>query len=155
LLRHRFQPNPHSTGAIAIAANGVPIFNALNNRGEDALLLGSSMNGGTLRASNDYHYHVAPLHLQAIVGATNPIAYALDGLPIYGNTEPDGSPMQALDEFEQGITTPAATTTTMVLLPTRISTGGCGAQWLYVTTKWSRSRTSIQYARPNNRCQGQ
>ncbi|MCE2853248.1 MAG: YHYH protein [Chloroflexaceae bacterium] len=87
-------------GAIAIAANGVPIFNALNNRGEDALLAGELDEwGGHCGQGDDYHYHVAPLHLQAIVGATNPIAYALDGFPIYGNTEPDGSPMQALDEF--------------------------------------------------------
>ncbi|MEY2844730.1 MAG: hypothetical protein RL076_276 [Chloroflexota bacterium] len=87
-------------GAIAIAANGIPIFNALNNRGEDALLAGELDEwGGHCGQGDDYHYHVAPLHLQAIVGANNPIAYALDGLPIYGEREPDGSPMQALDEY--------------------------------------------------------
>lgn len=87
-------------GAIAIAANGVPIFNALNNRGEDAYLAGElDQWGGHCGQGDDYHYHVAPLHLQAIVGDTNPIAYALDGFPIYGDKEPDGSPMRALDEF--------------------------------------------------------
>jgi hypothetical protein len=33
-------------GAIAIAVNGVPIFNALNNRGDDALLAGELDNWG-------------------------------------------------------------------------------------------------------------
>ncbi|HSH01740.1 MAG TPA: YHYH protein [Anaerolineae bacterium] len=87
-------------GAIAIAVNGVPIFNALNNRGEDAFLAGELDNwGGHCGRADDYHYHTAPLHLQEIVGPTNPIAYALDGFPIYGLTEPDGSPVTNLDQF--------------------------------------------------------
>ena len=78
----------------------MPIFNALNNRGEDAFLIGELDEwGGHCGQGDDYHYHVAPLHLQAVVGRTNPIAYALDGFPIYGDSEPDGTPMQALDEF--------------------------------------------------------
>jgi len=52
-------------GAIAIAANGIPIFNALNNRGEDALLAGELDDfGGHCGQADDYHYHAAPLHLQ-------------------------------------------------------------------------------------------
>ena len=87
-------------GAIALAVNGVPIFNALNNRGDDALLYGELDEwGGHSGRADDYHYHVAPLHLQEIVGANNPIAYALDGFPIYGSTEPDGSPIAELDEL--------------------------------------------------------
>ena len=87
-------------GAIALAVNGVPIFNALNNRGEDALLAGElDQWGGHAGRADDYHYHVAPLHLQAIVGMGNPIAYALDGFPIYGSTEPDGAALASLDEF--------------------------------------------------------
>ncbi|MBT3188840.1 MAG: YHYH protein [Anaerolineae bacterium] len=87
-------------GAIALAANGVPIFNALNNRGDDAYLAGElDEYGGHSGRADDYHYHVAPLHLQDIVGVNSPIAFALDGFPIYGATEPDGSPMMTLDEF--------------------------------------------------------
>jgi len=87
-------------GAIALAANGVPIFNALNNRGDDAFLVGELDEwGGHAGRADDYHYHVAPLHLQETVGANRPIAFALDGYPIYGETEPDGSAVQALDEF--------------------------------------------------------
>jgi YHYH protein len=86
-------------GAIAIAVNGVPIFNALNNRGDDAYLAGElDQWGGHCGRADDYHYHVAPLHLQERTG-TAPIAYALDGYPIYGSTEPDGSAVGALDEW--------------------------------------------------------
>jgi hypothetical protein len=87
-------------GAIAIAVNGVPIFNALNNRGDDALLAGELDDwGGHCGRADDYHYHTAPLHLKSIVGSKNPIAYALDGFPIYGEIEPDGKKVINLDEF--------------------------------------------------------
>lgn len=87
-------------GAIAIAVNGIPIFNALNNRGDDAFLVGELDEfGGHCGRADDYHYHVAPLHLQDVVGPANPIAYALDGFAIYGSVEPDGSPLEELDEY--------------------------------------------------------
>jgi len=87
-------------GAIALAVNGIPIFNALNNRGDDTYLAGELDEwGGHCGRADDYHYHMAPLHLQAIAGSDSPIAYALDGFPIYGTTEPDGSAVTGLDEF--------------------------------------------------------
>ena len=87
-------------GAIALAANGVPIFNALNNRGDDAFLFGElDQWGGHAGRADDYHYHVAPLHLSDTVGASRPIAVALDGYPIYGESEPDGSNVRGLDEL--------------------------------------------------------
>ncbi len=86
-------------GAIALAVNGVPIFNALNNRG-DAFLVGELDDfGGHCGRADDYHYHVAPLHLEDIVGTGIPIAYALDGFAIYGSVEPDGSPLGELDDY--------------------------------------------------------
>lgn len=85
-------------GAIAVAVNGIPIFNPLNNRGEDALAIGElDDHGGHCGRADDYHYHVAPVHLEKVVGRGKPIAYALDGYPIYGFTEPDGSPVKDLD----------------------------------------------------------
>ena len=85
-------------GAIALAVNGIPIFNPLNNRGEDAFAIGELDDfGGHCGRADDYHYHVAPLHLEKVVGKGRPIAYALDGYPIYGLTEPDGSPVRNLD----------------------------------------------------------
>lgn len=81
-------------GAIALAANGIPIFNPQNNRGEVSQEIGElDQWGGHCGRADDYHYHSAPLHLQSVVGKGMPIAYALDGYPIFGLTEPDGSPV--------------------------------------------------------------
>ena len=94
-------------GAIAIAANGIPIFNPQNNRGEISAEIGELDRwGGHCGRADDYHYHAAPLHLQSVVGKALPIAYALDGYAIYGLTEPDGSPPTSLDPFN-GHTTAA------------------------------------------------
>jgi hypothetical protein len=84
-------------GAVAIAVNGIPIFNALNNRGEDSYKIGELDNwGGHCGRGDDYHYHAAPLHLSTINGL-KPIAFAVDGFPVYGAKEPDGSSMNTLD----------------------------------------------------------
>lgn len=93
-------------GAIAIAANGIPIFNPQNNRGEISLGIGELDEwGGHCGRADDYHYHVTPLHLQKVVGLKLPIAYALDGYPIYGLSEPDGSEPKGLDPLH-GHSTP-------------------------------------------------
>ncbi len=86
-------------GAIALAVNGIPIFNPQNNRGEISDEIGELDEwGGHCGRADDYHYHIAPLHLQTQVGKGMPVAYALDGYPVYGLTEPDGSPVANLDE---------------------------------------------------------
>lgn len=93
-------------GAIAIAVNGIPIFNPQNNRGEISAEIGElDQWGGHCGRADDYHYHAAPLHLQSAVGRALPIAYALDGYAIYGLTEPDGSSPQNLDSFNGHSTT--------------------------------------------------
>ena len=99
--------NPMSTrnnalrGAIAFAVNGVPIFNALNNRGVDAFAAGELDHwGGHCGRGDDYHYHIAPVHLQKIVGRDKPVAWALDGYPIYGYTEANGAAPRNLDSFK-------------------------------------------------------
>ena len=84
-------------GAVAVAVNGIPIFNALNNRGEDSYKIGELDTwGGHCGKADDYHYHTAPLHLSTVNGL-KPIAFALDGFPVYGVKEPDGSTMIELD----------------------------------------------------------
>lgn len=94
-------------GAIALAANGIPIFNPQNNRGEISAEIGElDQWGGHCGRADDYHYHAAPLHLQTVLGKGQPIAYALDGYAIFGLTEPDGSAPAGLDAFN-GHTTPA------------------------------------------------
>ncbi|MFM2358330.1 MAG: hypothetical protein RLY16_323 [Bacteroidota bacterium] len=85
-------------GAVAIAVNGVSIFNPYTNTGIDAFIDGQLDNyGGHSGRADDYHYHIAPLHLYQHTSSKLPIAFALDGFGIYGATEPDGSPMTALD----------------------------------------------------------
>jgi Secretion system C-terminal sorting domain/YHYH protein len=87
-------------GAIAMATNGVPIFNPYTNTGVDAFLTGQLDNyGGHCGRGDDYHYHTAPLHLITLGQTTSnlPIAFGLDGYAIYGSLEPDGSAMATLD----------------------------------------------------------
>jgi phosphatidylethanolamine-binding protein (PEBP) family uncharacterized protein len=94
-IRNRFL-----RGAIALAVNGIPIFNPQNNRGEVSQEIGELDEwGGHCGRADDYHYHAAPLHLQSVAGKGRPIAFALDGYPIYGLTEPDGSQPAGLDAF--------------------------------------------------------
>ena len=79
-------------GAYAIAVNGIPIFNLYNNRGENTADIGElDQWGGHCGRADDYHYHIVPPHLADTVGATAPLAYGLDGYPIYGHLEPDGT----------------------------------------------------------------
>ena len=88
-------------GAIALAANGVPIFNPIKNDGKTDTFLAGELDeyGGHSGRADDYHYHIAPLHLQETLGKALPVAYALDGYPIYGLEEPDGSKVGKLDAF--------------------------------------------------------
>jgi len=85
-------------GAIALAINGVPIFNVHTNTGVDAFLDGQLDNfGGHCGRADDYHYHTAPLHLYNYTSQNKPIAFALDGFAVYGSKEPEGGNMSALD----------------------------------------------------------
>jgi len=87
-------------GAIAIAANGVPIFNYHTNTGVDSFMDGQLDNyGGHCGRGDDYHYHIAPLKLYSEGQTTTdlPCAFSFDGFAVYGTVEPDGSPMAPLD----------------------------------------------------------
>lgn len=91
-------PNHFSRGAIAVAVNGIPIFNPYTNTGVDAYLDGQlDQWGGHCGRADDYHYHIAPMQLYNNTSATSPIAYALDGFAVYGTVEPDGSALLPLD----------------------------------------------------------
>lgn len=85
-------------GAVAIAANGIPIFNPYTNTGVDALLDGQlDQWGGHSGRADDYHYHIAPMFLDTQTVDILPIAFGLDGFAVYASLEPDGSPMLPLD----------------------------------------------------------
>lgn len=88
-------------GAIALAVNGVPIFNPIKNDGKTDTLLAGELDqwGGHCGRADDYHYHIPPVHLEKVVGAGNPVAVALDGYPIYGYNDPNGKPPTNLDSL--------------------------------------------------------
>lgn len=104
-LRPRIAETPVSgketlfRGAIAVAANGVPIFNPIKQDGRTDTNLAGELDefGGHAGRADDYHYHLAPVHLQERVGERLPVAWALDGFPIYGYREADGSDAEGLD----------------------------------------------------------
>jgi arylsulfatase A-like enzyme len=89
-------------GAVALAANGIAIFNPKNNTGRVSYEIGElDAYGGHCGLADDYHYHIIPTHLLSAFGGVlsndKPVAWALDGYPIYGYVEPDGTARQALD----------------------------------------------------------
>ena len=95
-------PTNFLRGAVALASNGVAIFNPSNNAGHTSYEIGElDYYGGHSGLADDYHYHIIPTHLYSRFGGPladdKPAAWALDGYPIYGYVEPDGSPRQALD----------------------------------------------------------
>jgi arylsulfatase A-like enzyme len=89
-------------GAVALAANGIAIFNPKNNTGRVSYEIGElDAYGGHCGLADDYHYHIIPTHLLSafggVLGNDKPVAWALDGYPIYGYVEPDGTARQAPD----------------------------------------------------------
>ncbi len=85
-------------GAIALAVNGIPIFNPIKNDGRTDTLLAGELDefGGHCGRADDYHYHIPPIHLEKVVGKGKPLAWALDGYPIMGLQEkgdPDFAPL--------------------------------------------------------------
>jgi hypothetical protein len=94
----RMLRNQFLRGAVAVAVNGVPIFNPQNNRGDISAEIGELDRwGGHCGRADDYHYHVVPLHLESVAGQGMPLAFALDGYPIYGLREADGKLPVQLD----------------------------------------------------------
>lgn len=88
-------------GAIAVAVNGIPIFNPIKNDGRtDTLIAGELDNwGGHCGRADDYHYHIAPVHLQKQIGDNTPVAWALDGYPIYGYQDEKAPDFAPLDQW--------------------------------------------------------
>jgi len=89
------------SGAIAVAVNGVPIFNPIRNDGITDTWIAGELDefGGHCGRADDYQYHVAPLFLVDAVGAANPIGYGLDGYALYGIAEIDGTTVTGLDPY--------------------------------------------------------
>lgn len=97
-------------GALGVAVNGVPIYDYSSqgmldvnqyDPNADTLKLGQldKCNGHAGRG-DDYHYHAAPTCLMESMKNKGPAAivgWALDGYPIYGNDNPDGTPIMKGD----------------------------------------------------------
>lgn len=86
-------------GAIALAVNGVSIFNPIKNDGRTDTKLAGELDefGGHCGRADDYHYHLPPVHLEKVVGAGKPIAFALDGYPIFGFQSKEEAAKSKLD----------------------------------------------------------
>ncbi len=86
-------------GSIAVAANGIPIFNPIKQDGRTDTFLNGELDefGGHAGRADDYHYHITPWHLEKKVGKGVPVAIALDGFPIHTAIEPDGEPAKDVD----------------------------------------------------------
>lgn len=109
-------------GPVAFAVDGVPIFH-LERRpdvstlpsnydpGSDTVLQGElDQCGGHAGQGDDYHYHYVPICLLENFDLSHPIAFGLDGIPIYfgtggtdfygngGYNDLDNLPNQELDE---------------------------------------------------------
>jgi hypothetical protein len=84
-------------GPIAIAVNGIPIFEPTKQGANytdagDPLLQGElDACGGHCGRGDDYHYHIAPKCIMDGLSASQPVAWALDGFPIMGFKEVDGN----------------------------------------------------------------
>lgn len=87
--------------AIAVGVNGVPIFNPIKQDGRTDTIVAGELDryGGHAGRGDDYHYHLAPVHLAKLVGKGKPVAFALDGYPIIPAPEKNGRPTIKLDEL--------------------------------------------------------
>ena len=86
-------------GAIGLAVNGVAIFNqyAAGRSPLGQEILSFDRYNGHPQNTGMYHYHVEPLWLTSNRGASSLIGVLLDGFPVYGPRETDGSTPSGLD----------------------------------------------------------
>ena len=89
-------------GVIGVALNGVPFFNQYAAGGSP---LTNEMNGfdqwwGHPQMSGMYHYHVEPKYLTTVKATPSSLmGFLLDGFPVYGTKETNGSDPTGLDVY--------------------------------------------------------
>jgi hypothetical protein len=94
--------------ALGVAVNGVPIYDCSSQGNNDLSVydprLDTKLTGeldlcnGHAGRGDDYHYHAAPTCMIDAMKNKGPAAilgWGFDGYPIYGNTNPDGTPIAA------------------------------------------------------------
>lgn len=86
-------------GPMGMAINGVPLFNqyAAGRSPLAGEIISFDRYNGHPQQSGQYHYHLEPLWLTASNGAASLIGVLLDGFPIYGPKDSDGSTPSNLD----------------------------------------------------------
>lgn len=86
-------------GPMGLALNGVALFNqyAAGRSPLGAEILSFDRFNGHPAPGGQYHYHMEPLWLTAANGASGLIGVLLDGFPVYGPRELDGSLPSGLD----------------------------------------------------------
>lgn len=86
-------------GPIGMAVNGVAIFNqyAAGRTPLTSEILSFDRYNGHPQQTGVYHYHMEPLWLTTNRGASSLIGVLLDGFPVYGPREENGSAPSGLD----------------------------------------------------------
>ena len=86
-------------GPIGMAVNGVPLFNqyAAGRSPLNGEIISFDRYNGHPQQSGQYHYHMEPFWLTSANGASSLIGVLLDGFPVYGPKDPDGSTPSNLD----------------------------------------------------------
>lgn len=89
-------------GVMGVALNGIPFFNQYAAGGSP---LANEMNGfdqwwGHPQNSGMYHYHVEPKYLTTVKASKSALmGFLLDGFPVYGPEETNGSAPAGLDAY--------------------------------------------------------
>lgn len=82
-------------GPIGFALNGVPLFNQYagpNNQALSGEIVSFDQYYGHPQQTGQYHYHVEPIYLTTVKSNKSAlIGFLLDGFPVYGPQESDGS----------------------------------------------------------------
>jgi YHYH protein len=89
-------------GPIGVALNGVPFFNqyAAGNSPLTNEINGFDQYWGHPQMSGMYHYHVEPLYLTTVKASKSALmGFLLDGFPVYGPEETNGSAPAGLDVY--------------------------------------------------------
>jgi len=86
-------------GPIGMAINGVPLFNqyAAGRSPLNGEIISFDRYNGHPQQSGQYHYHFEPVWLTSGNGPSSLIGVLLDGFPVYGPKDPDGSTPSNLD----------------------------------------------------------
>jgi hypothetical protein len=93
---------PTPMGVIGVGINGVPFFNqyAAGGTSLSAEMRGFDQWWGHPQMTGMYHYHVEPKYLTTVKATKSSlVGFLLDGFPVYGPLDPDGTTPTNLDAY--------------------------------------------------------